>query len=277
MYHHLVKALPGTLLFRTDIEGAALWTRLVRTFPELIAACAMPDHVHMILPHADPGARFALATSAFARWRNAARGSSGPVWGDHPPPQAIPDAQHLRRTVRYVHLNPCRARLVADPLAWPFSSHADRVGFAIPGPIAVDANPGRFHAWVSADPTVCPEGTPLPFTQFRDFSWDDVVHAVCGVYRADASAAPRCGAVRRRCVEVAWAHHVADVRAIGAESGLGVARVRQLTRGVPLRGSDYADPTLSACVRAVGDPRFYALAVADRRRTPGWSRYRQLL
>lgn len=274
MFHHVAKAPPGTLLFRRDPEGMALWIRVVRAFPELVAVCVMPDHVHLVIPHDDPSGKMGQMMSAYARWRNAARGQRGPVWGGHPPPERLPDDLHLRRTVRYVHLNPCRARLVDDPLAWRFSSHSDRVGFALPGPIAVEAMPGRFHGWVSGDPSVAPEGTPLPTTQFGKFTWDDVVAAVCGVCRADAGAATAYGRVRDLAIRTAWAHHVADRVTLARLAGVTRARVHQLVSDLPGRGAVFADPALSACVRAVGDPRFSALIGTDLRATPRWARYR---
>jgi hypothetical protein len=148
----------------------------------------MPDHIHLILPDA-PGKRLGRAMSAYAQWRNAYRGERGPVWTPHPPPDRLADEKHLRRTIRYVHLNPPRAKLVEDPLAWAWSTHRDRVGFAFPRVGALEPDPNRFHRSVSGDPSVAVEGTDLPRTRHQDFRWEDVADAACAIFRVGPEAA----------------------------------------------------------------------------------------
>lgn len=118
MFHHVARARSGEWLFRTELEGRGLWRR-VAALDGLVAACRMPDHLHVVLRHGHPSRCLLQVESACTRARNAARGGRGPLWAPAPPPQPLPDELHLRRTVRYVHLDPCRARLVSDPLAWP--------------------------------------------------------------------------------------------------------------------------------------------------------------
>lgn len=66
-----------------------------------------------------------VAHTVSGRWRNHLEGVSGRLVRPLPPAEAVPEGPKRRRSVRYVHLNPCRARLVADPLAWPLSTHRD--------------------------------------------------------------------------------------------------------------------------------------------------------
>ncbi len=79
MFHLVARSVEGPL-FCSWFEGVVLWEILVDAFPELIALCVMPDHLHLILPHDDPDRRLGRAMAAFARWRNRHRGRSGPVW-----------------------------------------------------------------------------------------------------------------------------------------------------------------------------------------------------
>src|SRR5208283_2925907 len=85
----------------------------------------------------------------------------------------IPDFHHLKRQIRYVHLNPCRSRLVRDPMEWEWSTHRDVLGAV--GEAWVDLPQLHriwgarddefrriFHAYVSGDPSALVEGTPLP-------------------------------------------------------------------------------------------------------------------
>jgi hypothetical protein len=148
------------LLWRTWEEARMLWDVVTRATPGRIAVVLMPDHAHVVHPH-DVRAPLAAALSGYTRWRNRARGGAGrlcaPLWIEE-----VNDDTKLRILVKYVHLNPCRAELVADPLAWPFSAHRDACGLAVPSAIPRARNVVRFHRFVSNDPFVVIGGTPMP-------------------------------------------------------------------------------------------------------------------
>jgi hypothetical protein len=85
----------------------------------------------------------------------------------------LPDRLHLRRHIRYTHLNPCRAGLVRDPVEWEWSTHRDAIGATSDPWLDLKALnqlwncPPRdfarvFHEYVSGDPTVSVGGTMLP-------------------------------------------------------------------------------------------------------------------
>jgi hypothetical protein len=276
MFHLLARAVPGRAVFVRDVDGVRLFEALGAEFPELVALCLMPDHLHLILPHDDPGNRLHRVLQGYAKERNHRLGRRGALWAPRPPAIEIPDGQHLRRTIRYVHLNPCRKRLVADPLAWPFSTHRDRVGFAARPIVAEDRDPAGFHQLVSADGTVDVAGTPLPSRQFRDLSVDDAVAAVSSVFRVDVGALCRRHPARTAFAKVAWHSGIRDFAAVQQLSGFGRSRLFALVSDVPRRGAHLVDP-LEACARAVGDPRFQPISQRDERRTNArWSRYRNL-
>jgi hypothetical protein len=131
----------------------------------------MPDHIHLITPLATAEAgreRLNRLLGHFAR-----RFAGGGCIAQTAPPQRITDNDKLARHVRYVLLNPCRAGLTRDPLAWTFSTHRDVIG-AIARPW-IDAKrlatalgrsshdfAAQFHAYVTSDPSVHPRGTALP-------------------------------------------------------------------------------------------------------------------
>lgn len=274
MFHLVARSLPDRLLFSRDTEALVLWNTLARVFPELVAACLMPDHLHLILPHEDPQNRLHTVLQAYTQHRNRARGLSGPLWQPRPPPVAVPNASHLGRTIRYVHLNPCRAGLVRDPLAWPFSTHRDRAGFAARPVVPVDRDPARFHRFVSADDTCDPQGTPLPTRSFGALTLHDVVAAAASVWRTPDFAVTHRGEPRTTCVKVAWHLGVRDRDELAATTGLSRAALYAQVRSVPGRGARLRDP-LEATARAVGDPRFHALSDRDERRFhAAWARYR---
>ncbi len=165
MFHFVAHSTPGTLLFTDWTEARALWQRL-RSVPGLRALMLMPNHIHLISSVADERA-VTIALRSYARWRNHHRGQHGPVWQPRPPADPLPDPKHARRSIRYLHLNPCRARLVPCPAAWPFSTHRDALGLALdPVRERVSDAPG-FHSYVSSDPSVSVTGTPYPGDRLR--------------------------------------------------------------------------------------------------------------
>ncbi len=94
----------------------------------VLAWCLMPNHVHLILvPQSGDGLRAALGNAHrdYAWTINRRNGWHGHLWQERFHSFPMDDA-HLLAAVRYVELNPVRARLVPTPEAWPWSSAATR-------------------------------------------------------------------------------------------------------------------------------------------------------
>jgi putative transposase len=88
------------------------------------AWCLMPNHVHLILVPSDPdGLRRALARvhRAYAGVIQARRKRTGHFWQGRFGAVAM-DEEHLAVALRYVSLNPVRARLVTRAQDWRWSS-----------------------------------------------------------------------------------------------------------------------------------------------------------
>jgi putative transposase len=91
---------------------------------EVWAWCLMPNHVHLILVPSDPdGLRRALARvhRSYAGIIQARRRRSGHFWQGRFGAVAM-DEEHLAAALRYVSLNPVRARLVQRAQDWRWSS-----------------------------------------------------------------------------------------------------------------------------------------------------------
>jgi REP-associated tyrosine transposase len=91
---------------------------------EVWAWCLMPNHVHLILVPSDPdGLRRALARvhRHYAGVIQARRKRSGHFWQGRFGAVAM-DEEHLAAALRYVSLNPVRARLVKRAQDWRWSS-----------------------------------------------------------------------------------------------------------------------------------------------------------
>jgi hypothetical protein len=253
MYHHTARMLPG-LSLQDHRDARALWTAVTRAFPDLVALCIMPNHVHLLLGHDDRPRRLPRALSAWARWRNWRAGSSGGWWLPCTLPEDVNDEKKERRILRYVLLNPCRAGLVADPLAWPWSTHRDRVGFADPGVGPRERLAARFHEYVSGDPSVAVEGTELPKVVQAQRSWVSIRDTVCSITRSTSATLTKRGRTRALAVETGWIHGL-KAPELAAATAMTERQVYRVVEDLPLFGAKIADPGLHACVNAVGDPR----------------------
>lgn len=91
---------------------------------EVWAWCLMPNHVHLILVPSDPdGLRHALARvhRSYAGTIQARRKRSGHFWQGRFG-AVVMDEQYLAAALRYLSLNPVRARLVKRAQDWRWSS-----------------------------------------------------------------------------------------------------------------------------------------------------------
>ena len=88
------------------------------------AYCLMPNHVHMILRPTrsdDLGRAVGEAHRRYTNFINARGRWTGHLFQSRFA-SVVLDGNHLMRAVRYVSLNPVRARLVARPEEWKWSS-----------------------------------------------------------------------------------------------------------------------------------------------------------
>ncbi len=268
MLHASPRAAHGTLLFRSWAEARALWVRLTAGL-RFRALVLMPDHVHVQLTDATQLAPLAVALRSYAQWRNGARGESGPVWEHRATPTPIRGSEHVERTTRYIHLNPCRRGLCHDPLAWPFSTHRDAVGLALPAVRRPVPDPEQFHAWVSGDPTVDARGTPLPGAPgapARTWSLPQIAAAVSALTRTPDSALRTRGPVRSLLL-------CAAARLAVAPDAV-VAELAGVDRSTARRAAARRDRRVAVVERVIGDERFALLHDGDLRRDPAWRAYR---
>ncbi len=263
-FHHTCRSLPGSLAFRTHAEAGLLWDLVLRHVPDPLALCLMPDHVHL-LHRRDVHHSLGQALAAFAQARNHRRGHRGAAWQRQPAPEPCDGPTKTRRSERYIHLNPCRAGLVSDPLAWPWSTHRDRLGLAVPTRVTVVPNPHGFHAYVSADPTVHVNGTPLPAIT-ESATIDDIAAAVSALTRSTADQLDHRGPPRHTLIR--------SLRCLSDLSVADLARATGLHRATLYRVPGIWTPDVRTVAQVLGDPRFAALQPWDLRRMAGWGRYR---
>ena len=245
--HYVLHGSRGRL-WKDDAEAAGLWRALTGAFPEPLALCLMPSHVHVVLPTGDHTRPLARAMSGYARFRNHRRGAAGPVFAASDPPSIVADDRHLRRTVRYLALNPCRDGLASCPLGWRWSTHRDQCGLTWPQVGRLHARPVEWHKYVSSDHDTTPAGTPFPTRVNRFVEIEEIVATVASVLRDPAVDITRRGPARAAFVGCALALGRAPSE-VARHTGLQPRRLFQIA-------ADEPDPVAALCVRVAGDPRF---------------------
>jgi hypothetical protein len=271
VYHVVAKVeVAGLSLCAFEI-GSWVWERLRDAFPFALAACLMPDHPHVVSPLADPTtARIRLNR----RLGHLARRVGVRFVGQAAEPTLVRDRPKLLRELRYVALNPPRAKLTNDPLAWLFSTQRDVVGATLDP--WVDASRlaravGRreadfrewYHRYVSGDPSVSVVGTPLPRaarpTEIPHVPLGRIAKAAAAATRSRPEAIRSSGPTRRLFVGLArehdWRHtdllaracacdprtihRIADIDLTPARLCLGDSRLRH---GIPSWSQSRLDP-----------------------------------
>ena len=127
--HHVTQRGNGRARTFFDDDDYALYRDLLaqacrEADVEVWAWCLMPNHVHLILVPADEdGLRQALAGThrRYAGIIHARRKRTGHFWQGRFGSVVMAE-EHLAAAVRYVSLNPARARLVARAQDWRWSS-----------------------------------------------------------------------------------------------------------------------------------------------------------
>jgi putative transposase len=87
----------------------------------------MTNHVHLLMTPAAPGKVSRVMQSLgrrYVRYVNDRYHRTGTLWEGRYKSCLVDSENYLLRCYRYIELNPVRARMVADPLAYLWSSHA---------------------------------------------------------------------------------------------------------------------------------------------------------
>jgi len=110
----------------------SLLERVTRDFGWIVFGyCQMTNHYHLVLQ--DPLATLSRGMQKlqgdYARYWNWRHGHANHLFKNRFESRPILSQQHLVATVRYVDLNPVRARMKFRPEQWQWSSHRAHVGF----------------------------------------------------------------------------------------------------------------------------------------------------
>jgi len=118
----------GSCVLRNPIAAGIVQRRLIASHPgqcELHAWVVMPNHVHVLCRLREGVALGRLLNGwkgGASREINRRMGRAGHLWQREYFDRAIRDPSHFHRARRYIHRNPVKAGLCAEPEDWPYSS-----------------------------------------------------------------------------------------------------------------------------------------------------------
>ena len=138
----------GECLLRDDSIAQIVQDTLLfnhRKKYELICWCIMPNHVHTLIA---PVEGMSLSEIMYD-WKsytthaiNKALNRKGKLWMMEYFDRFIRDNDHFQKVVNYIHNNPVKAGLVADPTDWRWSSARSYIGSQVGSQVSVPAPTG---------------------------------------------------------------------------------------------------------------------------------------
>lgn len=134
LYHVTARGDRQDCIFRSDNDRNAWLTALGETcqrFNFLVRAyCQMTNHYHLLLETVDGELARGMRhlNGNYARYFNRAHGLVGHVFQGRYKAILCERETHLLELSRYIELNPVRARMVALPTEWPWSSFRATIG-----------------------------------------------------------------------------------------------------------------------------------------------------
>lgn len=145
LYHVIARGNQRQPTFLTDLDYGAYLSRLAayrnRYAVCLFAYCLMPNHVHLLVQTSDlPLSKFMQGLQqSYTQWFNRVHDKVGHLFQGRYKAIVCDRDEYLATLVRYIHLNPVRARLVERPDAYPYSGH--RAYLTGEGKGLIDAGP----------------------------------------------------------------------------------------------------------------------------------------
>jgi putative transposase len=140
--HHVTQRGNARQVILANDTDHVIYLELLREYSRLyglslLGYCLMSNHVHLIaVPHTSEALGHCLkqAHGRYASYWNARQSSTGHVWQGRFYSCPL-DESHLWAALRYVELNPVRARMVETAPLWNWSSAGAHCGLANPNPM----------------------------------------------------------------------------------------------------------------------------------------------
>lgn len=134
LYHVMLRGNGGQTVFFADSDYHHFYQLLkegVERFGHRIHAfCAMTNHLHLAVQVEEISLAKIVQnfSSRYTRWINWQRGRCGHLFQGRYKAILVDADSYLLELVRYIHLNPVRAKQITDPLDYPWSGHRTYLG-----------------------------------------------------------------------------------------------------------------------------------------------------
>ena len=91
----------------------------------VLAYCLMHNHYHLLIqtPRGNLSKAMQYIGGAYTTKLNASRRRDGHLFRGRYKSILVEEEEYLRNLIRYIHLNPIKAKLAKDPYSWSYSSH----------------------------------------------------------------------------------------------------------------------------------------------------------
>lgn len=134
LYHVILRGNNGQPIFIDDKDRYRLQDLIAegakRFGYQLCGYCWMGNHIHAALQVGEISLSHAMHHLSFryTRYFNWRHKRIGHLFQGRYKAILVDSDSYLLQLVRYIHMNPVRAKLVDDPAAWPWSSHRTYLG-----------------------------------------------------------------------------------------------------------------------------------------------------
>lgn len=133
-YHVTSRGNEKRDIFFDDADRRAFLAWLGRTIPRYgwicVAYCLMRNHYHLVVTTPEPNLSRGMKylNSAYVQGLNCRRGRVGRLFDNRFKSCIVLTEEHILNAIRYVAWNPVKDGFCAEPLDWPWSSHAAALG-----------------------------------------------------------------------------------------------------------------------------------------------------
>jgi REP element-mobilizing transposase RayT len=120
LHHIIIRGIERRKIFRDNQDPQNLLARLAKLLPETKTACYawafLPNHAHFLLRSGDVGLSTLMRRllTGYAVSFNRKYKRHGPLFQGRYKSIICQEDRYLKELVRYIHLNPLRAKLVFD-------------------------------------------------------------------------------------------------------------------------------------------------------------------
>jgi putative transposase len=136
--HHVIQRGHNRQIVFAEVRDYERYLATLAEFKDaygvkVYAYCLMTNHVHLLLaPETSAGLGQLMKRLAGrqTRYHNTLEGRSGTLWESRYKSSPVDSDDYLLACARYIDLNPVRARMVAAPADYPWSSARYRLGLA---------------------------------------------------------------------------------------------------------------------------------------------------